>query len=58
MTLEELKVLITAETSGLRRGLNDVRSQLRSANGNVGSSTSAMSSAFKKMGGCGYSFFC
>ena len=51
MTLEELKVLITAETSGLRRGLNDVRSQLRSANGNVGSSTSAMSSAFKKMAG-------
>lgn len=49
MTLDELKVLITAETSGLRRGLNDVRSQLKNTNSSVNSSTSSMTSGLKKM---------
>ena len=49
MTLDELKILITAETSGLRRGLNDVRNQLKNTTGNVNSSTSSMTGGLKKM---------
>lgn len=49
MTLDELKILITAETSGLRRGLNDVRNQLKNTTGNVNSSTSLMTGGLKKM---------
>ncbi len=50
MTIEELNVLITAETRGLRNELNNVRRQLNSVNRDVTRSTSGMSAAFKKVG--------
>lgn len=49
MTLEELKVIITAETSGLRNELNSLQAQLTKTQNKVSKSTSNMSSSFKKM---------
>jgi hypothetical protein len=49
-TLEELQVLITSETSGLRRELNNVRQQLGETEREVNRATSAIGSAFKKLG--------
>lgn len=50
MTIEELNVLITAETRGLRNELNSVRRQLNTVNRDVARSTTGMSAAFKKLG--------
>lgn len=49
MELEELRVLITAQTSGLRSELNNVRSQLNGLNKATDSSTAAISGAFTKL---------
>jgi hypothetical protein len=48
-TLEELQVLITSETSGLRRDLNNVRRQLGDTEREVNKSTGGISSAMKKV---------
>lgn len=50
MTIEELNVLITAETRGLRNELNSVRRQLNTVNRDVTRATSGMTAAFKKLG--------
>lgn len=47
MTLEELQILITTETSGLRRELNNVRRELGGMDRAVRQSTDAMKNAFK-----------
>lgn len=50
MTLEELRILITAETSGLRKGLADVKRQMGEANRDVSRATSAISRTVKGLG--------
>lgn len=50
MTIEELKVIITAETAGLQKELNGVKSQLNGLNKSTTKATSGISSAFKKLG--------
>lgn len=50
MTIEELKVIITAETAGLQKELNNVKSQLGGLNKSTTKATSGMASAFKKLG--------
>ncbi len=50
MTIEELNVLITAETRGLRNELNSVRRQLNTVNRDVTRATSGMTAAFKRVG--------
>ncbi len=49
MTLEELQILITSETSGLRNELNNVRRELGGLDNAVKQSTDAMKSAFKSV---------
>ena len=49
MTLEELKVIITAETSGLKKELNSLQSQLNKTQAKVDKSTSKISNGFKKI---------
>lgn len=49
MTLEELKILITAETGGVRRELGTLKNQLNSTKTQVTKSTGAMSKAFGTM---------
>lgn len=49
MTLEELKVIITAETSGLKKELNSLQTQLNKTQAQVNKSTNKISSGFKKM---------
>ena len=49
MTLEQLQVIITAETSGLKKELNSLQAQLNTTQKNVNKSTSKMSSSFKKL---------
>ncbi|MEK4628113.1 hypothetical protein MKZ17_07890 [Solibacillus sp. FSL R7-0682] len=46
-TLEELQILITTETAGLRRELGRVRSELNTMDNAVKKSTDAMKNAFK-----------
>lgn len=50
-TLEELQVLITGETKGLRRELSEVQNQLNSTNKQVTRATSGIMASFKKLGG-------
>lgn len=50
MTLEQLQVIITAETSGLRNELNSLQAQLNKTQNKVSKSTSKMSSSFAKLG--------
>ncbi len=47
ITLEELQILITSETSDLRRELDRVKQELGKMNGAVKSSTDGMKKAFK-----------
>lgn len=49
MTIEELRVLITAETSGLRREVNGVRGQMNNLSRSANTATAGIRSAFKKM---------
>lgn len=51
MTLEELKVVITAETANLKQELNSVKTQLNSLGTTTTSVTSKMSNSFKSVGG-------
>ncbi|MCY9513319.1 phage tail protein [Paenibacillus apiarius] len=50
-TLEELQILITSETSGLKKELNSVKSQLRETNTDVKRSTESIGGHLKKLGG-------
>ncbi len=50
MTLEELQVLITAETKDLRRELKTVKSELNGAHKEVQKATSGISNTMKKLG--------
>ncbi|MFD2334690.1 hypothetical protein ACFSR7_36060 [Cohnella sp. GCM10020058] len=50
MTLEELRILITAETSGLRKGLADVKRQMGEANKDISKATNAISRTVKGLG--------
>lgn len=50
MTIEELKVIITAETAGLQKELDGVKNQLGGLNKSTTKATSGMASAFKKLG--------
>lgn len=50
MTIEELKVIITAETAGLQKELNALKGQLSGLNKTTTKATSGISSAFKKLG--------
>lgn len=50
-TLEELQVLITAETKGLRTELDAVKGQLNSTHRDVARATSGITSTVKKLGG-------
>jgi phage-related protein len=47
MTIEELQILITAKTEGLRKELNKVKQRMGETSREVGKITSSMSSAFK-----------
>ncbi|MEG0473327.1 MAG: hypothetical protein RR588_13420, partial [Solibacillus sp.] len=47
MTIEELQILITSETSGLRRELDGVRRELGSMDSSVKKSTESIKNAFK-----------
>lgn len=49
MTIEELQILITSETSGLRRELNQVNSQLRGMEREVSKATEGMKKSFKAL---------
>lgn len=49
MTIEELRILITGETSQLRRDLANVRKQLGNTEREVNRSTGAIKSAFKSL---------
>ena len=49
MTLEELKVIISAETSGLKKELNSLQAQLSKTQKNVDKSTNKISNSFKKL---------
>ena len=49
MTLEELKVIISAETSGLKKELNSLSAQLNKTQKNVNKTTSKISGSFKKL---------
>lgn len=49
MTLEELKVIITAETSGLKKELNSLQSQVNKTQKSVDKSTNKISSGFSKL---------
>ena len=49
MTVEELQVLITAQTSGLEKQLNSVKSQLSGLEKTATRTSSKLSSAFKSM---------
>lgn len=49
MTIEELKVLISAETSGLKREINNVKNQMIGLNKNVQKSTAGITKAFKTL---------
>lgn len=49
MTLEELKVIITAETSGLKKELNSLQSQVNNTQKSVDKSTKKISSGFSKL---------
>lgn len=50
MTVEELKVLITAETSGLQKEIKKVQNQLNSLDKTTTKATSRIGNAFKKIG--------
>ena len=50
MTVEELKVLITAETSGLQKAIKQVQNQLNALDKTTTKATSRMGNAFKKIG--------
>lgn len=50
MELEELKVLITAQTKGLRTELNSVKKQIGTLNTSVNNSTSKIKSSFSSIG--------
>lgn len=50
MTLEELQILITSETSGLRKELDRVKAELNKTNVSVDRSTKAMGATLKKLG--------
>lgn len=50
MTIEELKVLITAETSGLQKEIKKVQNQLNSLDKTTTKATSRIGNAFKKIG--------
>jgi phage-related protein len=47
MTIEELQILITAKTEGLRKELNKVKQRMGETSREVGKITSSMSSVFK-----------
>jgi len=47
LTVDQLQVLITADTSDLRKGLDDVKNRL----GNVSKNTSTANDSFSKLGG-------
>jgi len=49
MTLEELKVVITAETSGLQSQLNSLQAQMGKVSTSVSKSANSMSTAFSKL---------
>ena len=49
MTLEELKVIITAETSGLKKELNSLQSQVNNTQKSVDKSTKKISGGFSKL---------
>jgi phage-related protein len=49
LTLEELKVVITAQTSQLKEQLNDVKSQLNKVNNETTKVTSGIQASFKKL---------
>jgi len=49
MTLEELQILITSETSGLRKELANVKRELGAVNRDVKSVTNSIKSAFKSV---------
>lgn len=49
MTIEELKVLISAETSGLKREINNVKNQMIGLNKSVEKSTAGITKAFKTL---------
>lgn len=49
MTIEELKVIITAETAGLQKELNGVKAQLNGLNKTTVKATTGMSNSFKKL---------
>ncbi|RKD22457.1 Phage-related protein [Caminicella sporogenes DSM 14501] len=49
MTIEELRVLISAETSGLRREINNVRRQMSGLSRSVRNSTAGITRAFKML---------
>lgn len=51
MTIEELQVLITAETAGLKKELKTVRDQLQQTNTDVKRSTESIGGHLKKLGG-------
>ena len=50
MELEELKVLITAQTKGLRTELNNVKKQMGTLNTSVNNSTNKIKSSFSTVG--------
>ena len=49
MTVEELQVLITAQTSGLEKQLNSVKAQLGGLEKTASRTSGKLSSAFKSM---------
>ena len=49
MTLEELKVVITAETSGLKKELNSLKTQLSKTEKTVTKTTSGMKKALSSL---------
>lgn len=49
MTLEELKVIITAETSGLKKELDSLKTQVNKTQKTVDKSTTKISNGFKKI---------
>lgn len=49
MTIEELKILISAETSGLKKEIKNVKSQMTGLNTSVKKSTDGITKAFKTL---------
>lgn len=49
MTLEELRVIISAETSGLRRQMNNLNSQIRGVSNQVNRSTSGITNSINRV---------